>query len=127
MKGLKTMVDSLANRINQPHYLMQELKKVFVAGMKSDAAKDYWYAKYQQEGEKFLKEVHPFKDLPDEQKSALINKTAGECCEILMNLMYSCGIENFIEQMVTNEYDGKEFVLSFQTYHEFKKRFLLKN
>lgn len=32
MKNLKTFVDNLANKINQPHYLEAELKKVFEAG-----------------------------------------------------------------------------------------------
>lgn len=34
MKGLKTVVANLANRINQPHYLEVELAKVFEAGVK---------------------------------------------------------------------------------------------
>lgn len=34
MKGLKIFVANLANRINQPHYLENELKKVFNAGIK---------------------------------------------------------------------------------------------
>lgn len=33
MKGLKTIVANLANRINQPHYLEVELAKVFEAGV----------------------------------------------------------------------------------------------
>lgn len=32
MKNLKTFVDNLANKVNQPHYLETELKKVFEAG-----------------------------------------------------------------------------------------------
>jgi len=35
MKGIKTVVANLANRINQPHHLEIELRKVFNAGVKS--------------------------------------------------------------------------------------------
>lgn len=42
MKGLKVFVDNLANRINQPHYLEIELRKVFFAGVKFCQEKNNW-------------------------------------------------------------------------------------
>lgn len=41
MKGIKTFVDNLANRINQPHYLEIELRKVFNAGVQYGLAKGW--------------------------------------------------------------------------------------
>lgn len=42
MKGLKVFVDNLANRINQPHFLEVELKKVFRAGIKYSQERGDW-------------------------------------------------------------------------------------
>ena len=46
MKSLKTFVANLANKINQPHHLEVELRKVFNAGIKySQENKDWVCAK----------------------------------------------------------------------------------
>lgn len=42
MKGIKTFVANIANRINQPHYLEVEAKKLFNGAVQSDIAKRYW-------------------------------------------------------------------------------------
>lgn len=75
--------------------------------------------------EKFLNE-NEFLDLTgldEKDKSNFINDITLHCSRELLKGFLSCGLENYIEQMIENEVDGKEYILSFQTKESFVKRF----
>lgn len=62
-------------------------------------------------------------NLTEEAKAQFIKEVAGNCCKDLLKTFLSFALETHIEQMVTNDVDGKKYVLSFQTEEMFLKRF----
>lgn len=59
--------------------------------------------------------------LSDKDKEALVKSVGQTVCKPLMWVFYQADLKNGIEQMVINEADGKEFILSFKTVEEWKK------
>ena len=42
MKGLKTIADNLSDRVNQSHYILDQLTKVYETGLKNGRAESRW-------------------------------------------------------------------------------------
>ena len=63
-------------------------------------------------------------NLSEEDKANFIKEVAFGCGTELLKTFLGFALKTHIEQMITNDVDGKEYVLTFQTYEMFLKRFL---
>ena len=73
--------------------------------------------------ENLLISYHDLKKIPVEKKEEIIKSIVDPCTKMLLYVFLSLGLDNFIEQMVINQTDNKEYILTFQTKECFQKRF----